>query len=323
MKAIVYHDYGSSDVLKLEEVPKPSPKNNQVLIKIHAASLNPLDWRLMSGKPRLARVMASAVRMNTGTPGVDAAGVIEEVGKDVKEFKPGDAVFGGVLSACAEYGCARASKVALKPESVTFEQAATVNVAGLTSLQAVRDKAKVQPGEHVLVNGAGGGVGTFAVQIAKVFGAHVTGVCSTGKLEMVRSIGADAVIDYTKEDFVDLPTRYDVILQCVGNKSIAELRRALKPNGRVVLIGAPHEPSMMQLFGPLIEAALLSPFRKQKAIPMVGKANAKDLSFLGELIATGKLNPVIDHCYPLSETAEAMRYLEDGHAGGKLIIKVA
>jgi NADPH:quinone reductase-like Zn-dependent oxidoreductase len=320
MKAIVYHEYGSPDVLRCEDIPKPAPKNNEVLIKVHAASLNPLDWRLLKGEPRAVRVVARMLKLKMGRPGVDVAGEVEAVGTKVNAFKPGDKVFGGCRGAFAEYACTPERGVALIPDNVTFEQAASVNVAGLTALQGLRDKAKIQPGQKVLINGAAGGVGTFAVQIAKILGAEVTGVCSTRNVEMVKSIGADTVVDYTKEDFTKLPARYDVIFECVGNKSLSDCRRVLNPKGRHIMVGAPHDPAVMALLTPLIKAVLFSPFMSQKAIPLMGKASKEDLSFIAELIATGKLTPVIDRTYSLNEGADAFRYVETGHARGKVLI---
>ena len=322
MKAMVYHEYGSPDVLKLEDVATPVPKDNELLIEVRATSINPLDWRLMKGKPRAIRLMASLLKMNTGIPGVDVAGVVEAAGKDVSQVKPGDEVFGAARAACAAYVCAKESGVAMKPEGVTFEQAASVNVAGLTALQGLRDKGQIQSGQRVLINGASGGVGTFAVQIAKALGAEVSGVCSTRNLELVKSIGADAVIDYTKEDFTRLAQRYDVICDCVGNKSLSECRPVLTPKGRLVVIGAPHDVSIFDLFASLIQAFVLSSFTSQKKIPVLAKASQKDLNVLAELMRTGKLTPVIDKCYDLSEAADALRYLEAGHARGKVVIKM-
>ena len=321
MKAAVYHEHGSADVIKYEDVPKPSPKAKEVLLKIHAASINPIDWRLMQGTPRVIRLAGKLLKM-AGQPGVDVAGEVEAVGKDIRQFKPGDKVFGGCRGSLAEYGCSSESKIALKPDNVTYEQAASVNVAGLTALQAVRDKGKAEPGQKVLVNGASGGVGTFAVQIAKHFGADVTGVCSTRNVEMVKSIGADAVIDYTKEDFTQLPARYDVIIECIGNKTLSECRRVLNPKGKHIMIGASHEPSIVEMMVPLFKALLISPFMSRKAIPLLGKARQDDLAFLGELIANGKVTPVIDSRYPLDQAADAMRKASEGHARGKIIVQV-
>jgi NADPH:quinone reductase-like Zn-dependent oxidoreductase len=324
MKAIVYHQHGSPDVLKLEDVEKPVPKDDEVLIKVRAASLNPLDWRLMRGEPKIIRVMAKLMAgLTAGRPGVDVAGEVEAAGSKVRKFKVGDEVFGSCRGALAEYTCSGESKVTLKPDAVTFEQAASVNVAGLTALQGLRDKAKLKRGQKVLINGAAGGVGTFAVQIAKHLGAEVTGVCSTGKVEMVRSIGADQVIDYTKQDFVNLPQRYDAILDNVGNKSPAECHRVLSPNGRCIGVGAPHDLTITGLLAGAVAAMRLSIFSDRKVTAFVAKANADDLAFIGSLIASGALTPVIDRVYDLNESADAMRHLEAGHARGKVIIAVS
>ena len=320
MKAAAYTSYGSPEVVHIAEVEKPVPKDDQVLIKVRAASVNPVDWRLMKGEPRVFRIVPRLMRMPIGKPGVDVAGVVEAVGSKVTQFKPGDAVFGSCPAAIAEYGCARERGIAKKPESVSFEQAASVNVAGLTALQGLRDKGKIQAGSKFLVNGAAGGVGTFAVQIAKWFGAHVTGVCSTRNVEMVRSIGADEVIDYTWHDFTTNDQHYDLILDCIGNHSFSECRRVLSPKGRFLMIGAPHDISISQLLATPIKALVLSAFGSQKAVPYIGKASQKDLTFLGELITTGKLTPVIDKIYPLSEAAAAIRHVEGGHARGKVVV---
>jgi NADPH:quinone reductase-like Zn-dependent oxidoreductase len=323
MKAIVYHEYGSPDVLKFEEVEKPVPKDDEVLIKVRAASVNPLDWRIMNGKPRAMRVMVRLLKMPIGRPGVDVAGEVEAVGSNVTQFKPGDQVFGGCRGAFAEYATTREKSIVTKPESLTYEQAASINVAGLTALQGLRDKGKLQPGQNVLVNGAAGGVGTFAVQIAKSFGTEVTGVCSTRNLEIVKSIGANAVIDYTKEDFTNLPQRYDLILECVGNKSFSACLRVLNPRGRLVLVGGPHEPSMINLLALPIRALGSSMFSDRKVVMFIAKSSQEDLTLLGELIATGKLEPVIDSRYSLGDAADALRRSEEGHARGKVIIDVA
>src|SRR5437588_3333411 len=269
MKAAIYTSYGPPEVVRVAEVEKPVPKDDEVLIKVRAASINPLDWRLMKGEPRVIRIMAKLLKMGGGRPGVDVAGEVEAVGPNVKQFKPGDAVFGGCRGALAEYAIARESGIAMKPDSVTFEQAASVNVAGLTALQGLRDKGKIQRGSKVLINGAAGGVGTFAVQIAKWLGAEVTGVCSTRNVDMVRSIGADEAIDYTQHDFTTSNQRYDVILDCVGNHSFSECRRVLNPEGRFVMIGAPHDVSLMGLLAPMIKTILLSAFVSQKAVMFI------------------------------------------------------
>ncbi len=320
MKAIAYHEYGSADVLKCEEIEKPVPKPDEVLIKVRAASVNPLDWRLMSGKPSILRIFFGLRKPRLGRPGVDAAGEIEAVGSNVTRFKPGDEVFGACRGAFAEFGCTAASKLVMKPGKITFEQGASVFVAGLTALQGLRDKGKIQPGSKVLINGAAGGVGTFAVQIAKSFGADVTGVCSTRNLDLVRSIGADEVIDYTRSDFTTSNQRYDLILDCVGNHSFSECRRVLNPDGRFIGVGAPHDPSVMGLLAEMIKTLFLSLFVSQKAVMFIAKSSQDDLTLLGELIATGKLKPVIDRCYSLSDAPDAVRHVEEGHARGKVVI---
>jgi NADPH:quinone reductase-like Zn-dependent oxidoreductase len=323
MKAAVYTSYGSPEVVHIAEVEKPVPKDDQVLIKVRTASVNPLDWRLMKGEPRVMRIMPRLMKMPIGRPGVDVAGVVEAVGSKVTQFKPGDPVFGSCPAAIAEYACARERGIAKKPESVSFEQAASVNVAGLTALQGLRDKGKIQAGSKVLVNGAAGGVGTFAVQIGKSFGAHVTGVCSTRNVEMVRSIGADEVIDYTWHDFTANDQHYDLILDCIGNHAFSECRRVLSPKARFVMIGGPHDLSVTQLMAAPIKALVLSVFVSQKAVPFIAKANQGDLTFLGELITSGKLTPVIDKTYPLSEAAAAIQHVEGGHARGKVVVTLS
>ena len=323
MKAIVYCDYGLAN-LKLENIEKPTPSDDQILVKVRAASVNPLDWHFIEGTPKIMRAMGVGLRKPKDTRlGVDFAGTVEAVGKDVTQFKPGDEVFGGRDGAFAEYVCPRANRaVALKPANITFEQAASVPIAAITALQGLRDKGNVQPGQKVLINGASGGVGTFAVQIAKSFGADVTGVCSTRNLDLVRSLGADHVIDYTKEDFTTGEQRYDVILDNVGTQPLSGFRRALKPNGICVMIGG-GGPNDAGLIGPLarpVKALLLSPFIGQKMGMMMAELNKKDLTVLSDLMQSGKVIPVIDRTYPLSQIAEAIRYLEQGHARGKVII---
>ena len=320
MKAAIYTSYGPPDVVRIADVEKPVPKDDEVLIKVRAASVNPLDWRLMRGEPRALRIMPRLLKMPIGRPGVDVAGKVEAVGKNVTQFKPGDQVLGGCRGAFAEYATTREKSIVTKPNSVTFEQAASIYVAGLTALQGLRDKGKIQPGNKVLINGAAGGVGTFAVQIAKTFGAHVTGVCSTRNIDMVRSIGADEVIDYTQNDFTTNNQRYDLILDCVGNHSFSECRRVLNPDGRYIGIGAPHDASMIVILAQMIKDLLLSVFISQKAVPFIAKSSQDDLTLLGELIATGKLKPVIDRCYSLSEARDAVRHVEEGHARGKVVI---
>jgi NADPH:quinone reductase-like Zn-dependent oxidoreductase len=259
----------------------------------------------------------------SGRPGVDMAGQVEAIGKNVTQFKPGDAVFGSCNGAFAEYACAAESKIAMKPESVTFEDAASVNVAGLTALQGLRDKGKVHAGSKVLINGAAGGVGTFAVQLGKHFGAHVTGVCSARNVDMVRSLGADETIDYTRHDFTKGDRRFDVILDCVGNHSFSEYRRVLNPEGRSVGVGAPHDFSMIALLGSIVKDVALSASGKQKSVMFIAKGSQSDLTLIGELIASGEVKPVIEKIYPLSEAASAVGHVEAGHARGKVLIRVA
>ncbi len=325
MKAIVYCDYGLPN-LKLQDVEKPTPEDNQLLVRVRAASVNPYDWHFIEGTPKIMRLMGVGLRKPKDMRlGVDFAGNVEAVGKNVTQFKPGDEVFGGKTGAFAEYICARADRaVALKPANITFEQAASVNIAGITALQAIRDKGKVQAGQKILINGASGGVGTFAVQIAKLFGADVTGVCSTRNVDMVRSLGADHVIDYTKEDFTKGEQRYDVILDNVTNRSLLECRRVLTPKGKYVMIGG-GGPNEQGVIGPLanpIKAMLLSPFVSQEMGMMMADTNQKDLTVLADLMQSGKVTPVIDRRYKLSEVPAAIRYLEEGHARGKVVITV-
>ena len=325
MKAIVYCDYGLAN-LKFTDVEKPTATDDQVLVKVRAASVNPLDWHFIEGTPKIMRAMGVGLRKPKDTRlGVDFAGTVEAVGKNVTQFKPGDEVFGGRDGAFAEYVCPRADRaVTLKPANITFEQAASVNIAGITALQAVRDKGKVQPGQKVLINGASGGVGTFAVQIAKSFGADVTGVCSTRNLDMVRSLGADHVIDYTKEDFAKGDQRYDVVLDNVPNHSLSECRRVLNPQGKYVMIGGggPNDNRWIGPFGRLIQTLVMAPFVSQKMGMMMAELKKSDLAILGDMMQSGKLNPVIDRTYKLSELPAAIAYLEEGHARGKVIITV-
>jgi NADPH:quinone reductase-like Zn-dependent oxidoreductase len=320
MKAIVYREYGSPDVLKLEDVEKPTPADNEVLVRVRAAALNPLDWHFMRGTPYFGRVTMGLLRPKVTRLGVDVAGQVEAVGRNVTQFKPGDEVFGGRTGAFGEYVCIREDRaLVLKPANLTFEQAAAVPVAAITALQGLRDKGHLQPGQKVLINGASGGVGTFAVQIAKSSGAEVTGVCSTKNVDMVRSIGADRVIDYTREDFTKGAQRYDVILDCVGNHSLLDLRRVLNPRGIYVMVGGPAG----RWIDPLprgLEALVLSRFVSQDMAMFLAELNKKDLTILRDLLQAGKLTPVIDRRYGLSEVPAAIRYLEQGHARGKVVI---
>jgi NADPH:quinone reductase-like Zn-dependent oxidoreductase len=321
MKAIVFHRYGSPAVLELKEIDTPVAADDQVLVRVHAASVNPVDWHRMRGAPSLIRGSEGLTKpKNTGL-GADVAGRVEAVGRHVTQVQPGDEVFGMSIRTCAEYVRVAEHGIAPKPANLTFEQAAAVPVAALTALQGLRDKGQIQPGHKVLINGAAGGVGTFAVQIAKSFGAEVTGVCSTRNVEMVRSIGADQVIDYTQEDFARKSgERYDLILDAVGNRSLSAFRRVLKPEGTLVMCGG-GDGHWRPLLGPL-KAILLRRFVSQKLVPFMAKRSKDDLVVLKELIEGGKVTPVIDRSYPLSEVPGAIRYLEEGHAQGKVVITV-
>jgi len=320
VKAIIYTKYGPPDVLQLKEVEKPVPKDNGVLIKVHAASVNPLDWHFMRGQPFLVRLMVGGLlKPKKKILGADIAGRVEAVGRNVKQFQPGDEVFGGNgVGGFAEFVCVTENSLALKPANISFEEAAAVPVAALTALQGLRDKGQIQPEQKVLINGAGGGVGTFAVQIAKLFGAQVTGVCSTRKLDMVRSIGADQVIDYTREDFTRNGQRYDLILDAAAYRSISDYKRALSPNGIYVLVGG----SMALMFRVMFVGPWLSMTGSKKMRTVMAKINKKELALMKELLEAGKVIPVIDRRYSLSEVPEAIEYLEEGHAQGKVVITV-
>ena len=321
MKAIVYRNYGSPDVLKCEEIEKPTPGNDEVLIRVRAASLNPLDRHLMKGGPYIVRILLGLLGPKIKRPGRDVAGQVEAVGRNVTQFKPSDEVFGTCRGALAEYVCTSESAVVMKPDNVTFEQAASVPVAALTALQSLRDKGQIQRGQKVLVNGAAGGVGTFAVQIAKWFGANVTGVCSTRNVEMVRSIGADRVIDYTQEDFTRSGQRYDLIFDLVGNHSFSACRRVLNPKGTFIAAGVLGlGGTMIALLAFSITGLVLSLFVGQRFVMSVARLSKEDLSIMGELMATGKVTPVIDRRHRLIEVPEAIRYLEERHAQGKVVI---
>ncbi len=320
MKGIVYSNYGSPDVLKCEELEKPTPRDDEVLIKVRAASVNPFDWHFMRGTPYFVRILAGLRKPKDTRLGVDVAGQVEAVGRNVTQFKPGDEVFGACRGAFAEYACTSESAVAMKPNNVTFEQAASVCVAALTALQGLRDKGQIQPGQKVLINGAAGGVGTFAVQIAKSFGADVTGVCSTRNVDMVRSIGADHVIDYTQEDFTKSGQRYELIFDCVGNHSLLACRRVLTPKGIYIAVGAPSGRWMIGPLARAITAPGLSRFVSQKLVMVLMRRSKEDLTIMRDLMESGKVTPVIDKRYRLSEVPEAIRYLEEGHARGKVVI---
>jgi len=323
MHGAVYRCYGSPDVVKLEVLAKPLPADDRMIVKVQAASVNPLDWHFMRGKPYIMRPMAGFGAPKDTRMGVDFAGTVESVGKNVTQFKPGDEVFGGADGAFAQYVSVRGKgSVALKPTNISFEEAAAVPIAASTALQALRDQGKLQPGQKVLINGASGGVGTYAVQIAKVMGAEVTGVCSTRNLALVQSIGADHVIDYTAEDFTRGSERYDLIVDNVGSHSPSENRRALKPDGTLVLVGGSSGgPWLGGMSGAIITKAM-APFVKQKMGFFLAKLNHEDLDYLRGLLQEGKIKSIIDRRYPLSAAAEALRYVEAGHARGKVVIEV-
>jgi len=316
MKAIVQTGYGSPDVFALKEIEKPVVEENDVLVRIHAASLAAGDYFAMRGEPYLVRFSAGWPKPKDYVPGYDVAGQVEAVGEDVTQFQPGDEVYGDCQGTCAEYVCGAEDKFVLKPANLTFEQAAAVPTSAVAALHGLRDAGKVQPGQKVLINGASGGVGTFAVQIAKALGAEVTGVCSTRNVDMVRSIGADHVIDYTQEDFTKGGPRYDLILDQVANHSFSDCRRALTPKG-IYIPNSGHSG-----LGFIIKAFVLSLFVRQQGAPYIAIPKNQDLVDLKELIEAGKVTPVIDRTYPLSDTAEAFRYLDGGHARGKVVITV-
>lgn len=325
MKAIVYESYGSPDILELKEMEKPSPREGEVLVKVAAAAANPLDWHLMRGEPFIARLIGGLRRPKNPRLGADLAGRVEAVGKNATQFKIGDAVFGAYdtsnLGTFGEWVCIPENLLALKPSRLSFEEAAAVPVAAYTALQGLRDKGQIKPGQKVLVNGASGGVGHFAVQIAKAYGTEVTAVTSTRNLELVRSIGADHVIDYTKEDFTWSGKRYDLVFDAVGNLSVGDLRRVLTPAGVGSVAGF---TKLSLLFQTALIGSFISMFSKKKVgLMKTAAANQKDLLFLKNLLDTGKIKPVIDRTYPLGETAEAIRYLETSRARGKVVVRVA
>lgn len=322
MKAIVSCEYGAAN-LQLRDLEKPAPMNNEVLVRVRAASINPVDGHMIRGS-WLMRPMSGLRKPKNTRFGTDYSGMVEAIGKDVTNFKPGDEVFGAKNGAVAEYICVKANRATvMKPNNVTFEQAGSVAVAGLTALQGLRDKGRIQAGQKVLINGASGGVGTFAVQIAKAFGADVTGVCSTRNVDLVKSIGADRVIDYTKEDFTKTDQRYDMIYDLVGNHSFSERRNILKPNGICVLAGvggAGLHPGMWGRVLGNFATVFKSKFTSQKFVFYIAELTKDDLNVLRDLMQSGKVAPVIDHTYKISETKDALRYLEEGHARGKVVI---
>ena len=323
MKAIVQDRYGSADVLALEEIDKPVVGDDDVLVRVHGAGVDPGVWHLMTGLPYLVRIFGfGLLRPKTRVRGMDFAGRVEASGKNVTQLRPGDEVYGACNGSFAEYACAKEADCAPKPANLTFEQAAAVPISGCTALQGLRDAGKVQPGQRVLVIGAAGGVGTFAVQLAKAFGAEVTGVCSTAKVDLVRSIGADDVIDHTRRDIADGVRRYDLILDTAGNRSLSHLRRALAPRGTLVIIGGEGGGRWLGGFDRQLRALVLSSFVGQRLRPMLSVERREDLLFLKELIEAGRVTPVIDRTYPLAEVPGAIQYLHEGHARGKVVITV-
>jgi NADPH:quinone reductase-like Zn-dependent oxidoreductase len=323
MKAIVYRQYGSPDVLKLEDVARPNPAHDELLIKVRAASVNPLEWHFMRGKPYVARLGVGLGRPKLTRLGVDFSGTVEAVGKDITVFKVGDEIFGTADGALAEYVTAKEAGLALKPSNMSFQQAAAVPIAGLTALQGLRDTGQIRPGQKVLINGASGGVGTFAVQIAKSFGADVTGVCSTRNVEMVRSIGADHVIDYNKEDYTKGTQRYDLIFDTVGNHPLLDHRHVLTARGILVIVGGSSADPWLGPLARFLEGYVISPFMSQKFLGFLADTNkTEDLNHLRDLMQAGKLTPVIDRQFGLNEVPAAIRYLETGHVRGKLVIDV-
>jgi NADPH:quinone reductase-like Zn-dependent oxidoreductase len=323
MKAIVQDSYGSADVLELREIERPEVEDDEVLVCVHAAGVDPGVWHLMTGLPYLIRIAGYGFRApKSPVRGNDLAGRVEALGKDVTQFRVGDEVFGTSDGTFAEYVSAKATNLAPKPANLSFEQAAAVPTSALTALQGLRDHAEAQPGQRVLIIGASGGIGTFAVQLAKAFGAEVTGVCSTTKVDMVRSLGADHVIDYVLDDFTQSSQRHDVILDMAGNRSLSTLRHALTPKGTLVIVGGEEGGRWLGGTDRQIRALLTSPFVRQRLRTFVAKEGAEDLLVLKELIESGKVTPVIDRTYALSEAADAIRHLEEGHARGKLVLSV-
>jgi NADPH:quinone reductase-like Zn-dependent oxidoreductase len=323
MKAAVRDRYGSPDVVELREIERPAPADDEVLVRVRAASVNAADWYGMTGTPYVGRAAMGLRKPKSNRLGTDFAGKVEAVGKDVTQFRPGDEVFGGRTGAFAEYVCVREDRAVVpKPANVTFEQAAAVGVAGLTALQGLRDKGQLQPGQKVLINGASGGVGTFAVQIAKALGAEVTAVCSTRNVDLVRSLGADQVIDYTREDFTRSDRRYDLMFDVAGSRSWSECRRVLNPQATLVIVGAPKGNRLIGPLSRIVRLRVASLRSRQKAVFFIAKFNKPDMAVLRDLLEAGKVTPVIDRRYELSEIADALRYLGEGHAQGKVVLTV-
>ena len=323
MKAAVRDRFGSPDVVELREIDRSVAADDEVLVRVRAASVNPADWYSVTGRPYVGRTQMGLLKPKSNRLGVDFAGTVEAIGKDVSQFRPGDEVFGGRDGAFAEYVCVREERAVVpKPANVTFEQAAAVPIAALTALQGLRDKGQLQPGQKVLINGASGGVGTFAVQIAKALGAEVTGVCSTGNVDLVRSIGADHVIDYTREDFTRSAERYDLMLDVAGSRSWSECRRVLDPQATFVIVGGPKSNRLIGPLGHVVGVRLAAMRSSQKVVFFIAKFNKEDMVVLRELLETGNVTPVIDRRYELSEIADALRYMGEGHARGKVVITV-
>ncbi len=323
MQAIVYHRYGPPEVLELVEIDKPTPAPGEILVRVHTASVNPYDWHFMRGAPKFLRIFTGLRKPKSPRLGADLAGVVESVGAGVTLFEAGDAVFGAGKGSFAEYACEAEAKFAIKPENVSFEQAAAVPIAGITALQGLRDNGKVQPGQRILINGAAGGVGTFALQIGKWLGAHITGVCSTRNVDLAKSLGADRVIDYTQADFTLSGERWDVIFDLVGNHPLAALRRALEPKGVFVGCGGGEiDKSSTEYLVEMLGRAAIAPFVSQKLTGVLAKINTADLKLLAELLEKGTIRSVLDRSYPLKSVAEAIGYVETGHVRGKVTIAV-
>ena len=321
MKAALARRYGSPDVVEIEEIEKPTPADDEVLVRVRAAAGNPMDTYFMHGvyimRPFFGMRVPKKPRL-----GVDLAGEVEAVGSNVTSLKPGDKVYGVARGAFADYVCAKEKQLGLKPENASFEQAAAIPIAGITALQGIRDKCQLEPEQKILINGAAGGVGSFAVQIAKNLRAHVTGVCSTKSVDLVRSLGADNVIDYTREDFTKRSERYDVLFDCVGNRSLSDCRRVMTPKGIFVGVGARPGGRVIGPLPHILSLLILRPFVSQKVILHMAKATQEDLAVMKELVESGKVTPVIDHSYPFSDVAQVFRYLKEGHTRGKVVITV-
>ena len=323
MRAVIHDSFGSPDVLEIRDVEKPTPAADELLVRVRAASVNPAEWYGITGRPWIARPTMGLRRPRSTRLGVDFAGTVEAVGKDVALFRPGEDVFGGRDGAFAEYVCVREERAVVpKPDNVTFEQAAGVAIAGITALQGLRDQGKLQPGHKVLINGASGGVGTFAVQIAKALGADVTGVCSPGNVETARSLGADSVVDYTRDDFTRGAERYDLVLDIAGSRSWSELERVLAPDANVVVVGGPKGTGILGPLSHVIRLRLASLRARHKVAFFIAKIDKADIEVLRELVETGKVTPVIDRTYQLSAIADAFDYLGEGHARGKIVVTI-